>query len=133
MDTHTATTVLGLVNSTVQAAKNAVDLAKNSKDSELKQKLSDVIDGLLELKIKVLDLEESNRSLQQRLDKRQEVVRESEFGYWFKVGETGPLCPKCYEGTNKLVYLPPSEAWNGGIRRHCRICSATYWEKPMDI
>ena len=135
MDIHpsVATAALSLINSTVQTAKTAVELAKNSKNSSLKETVGEVLDGILDLKIKVIELEEENRELKLKLSNKEALERKGEFGYWFKVGEDAPLCPKCYEGDGKLVYLPKPEPWSGGIRRDCRVCRYTTWEQPMDL
>jgi hypothetical protein len=131
MDINVASTAIGLINSTVQTAKTAIELAKHSKDSDLRNSVSEVLNHILDLKAKVLELDEENRSLKQQMSARSELERRSEFGYWFKHGETDPLCPKCYEGSGKLVYLPKAETWSGGIRRDCRICGDITWEVPM--
>jgi hypothetical protein len=128
-----ATAALSLINSTVQTAKTAVELAKKSKDSSLKETVGEVLNGILDLKIKVLDLEEENRELKHRLSKQDELERKGEFGYWFKKGQTDPLCPKCYEGDGKEIYLPKSEPWSGGMRRICKVCRSITWEQPMDL
>jgi hypothetical protein len=135
MDIHpsVASAALSLINSTVQTAKTAVELAKNSKDSSLKESVGEVLNGILDLKIKVLDLEGENRELKLKLSNQEALERKGEFGYWFKNGETDPLCPKCYEGDGKLVYLRKPEPWSGGIRRDCRVCGSTTWEQPMDL
>jgi hypothetical protein len=132
MDISTASTALGLINSTVQTAKTAIELAKHSKDSDLKNSVSAVLDQILDLKAKILELDEENRSLHHQLATRTKVMRGVDFGYWFKPGETDPLCPKCYEGGGKLVYLSKPRTLNGGVRRDCRICGDTTWEVPKE-
>jgi hypothetical protein len=129
----TATTALGLANSAVSAVKSAYELTKKTSDMELKHQMSTVMDTVLDLKAKIIELDEENRTLREQLGQKDKIVRGGEFGYWFKEGETDPLCPKCYEESSKTIYLPASEPWSGGIRRHCRVCSAYYWEKPMDL
>jgi len=131
MDISVASTAIGLINSTVQTAKTAIELAKHTKDSDLRNSVSEVLDHILDLKAKVLELDEENRWLKQQISARAELERRGEFGYWFKRGETDPLCPRCYEGSGKLVYLPKAETWSGGIRRDCRICGDITWEVPM--
>ena len=126
-----ASTALGLINSTVQTAKTAIELAKHSKDHDLKNSVSAILDQILDLKAKILELDEENRSLHQRIATHADVERKGDFGYWFKRGETDPLCPKCYEGSGKITYLPKPETWSGGVRRDCRICGDTTWEVPM--
>jgi hypothetical protein len=48
--------------------------------------------------VKVYELAEENRSLRELLDQKASIKRDPQFGYWFKEGETEPLCLKCYEG-----------------------------------
>jgi len=126
----TDSSVADFVNSTVSSAKNAVELAKNSKDSALKEKVSEVFDGVLDLKRAMLDLEDENRSLRGKLAERQKLKRDPLFGYWFKDGESDPLCPKCFEGDEKIVYLPPVVEWaNGSLHRRCRVCNSDHTER----
>jgi hypothetical protein len=129
IDPHGAATVLGLANSTIAAAKTLVDLAKSSANHELKNQVSDVLSNVLEMKIKILELDEENRSLREKLKQKGNMRRESSTGFYFKEGETDPLCPKCYEGTDKLIYLPASEPWSRGVRRTCRECRSHLWER----
>jgi hypothetical protein len=117
----------------VQSIKTAIELAKTSKDSDLKQTISEVFDGILDLKSKVLDLEEENRKLRITIAEKASIKRSDVFGYYFKEDEISPLCPKCYESDAKLAYLSNAGPWNDGIRRDCRICNETYWEKPMAL
>lgn len=132
MDLNTASTTISLINSTVQTAKTAIELAKHTKDSNLRTSVSEILDQILDLKAKVLDLDEENRSLKQQLSAQAQLERRVEFGYWFKPGETDPLCPKCYEGSGKLVYLPKAEPSSEGISRECRVCGDITWEKTSD-
>jgi hypothetical protein len=126
-------TTTQLVGGLIASAKSSLDLAKASSNHELKASISDLYDSLLDVKARVLELDEENRALKQRLGQAASVKRDETFGYWFKDGETSPLCPKCYEESGKTIYLPPSEPWSGGIRRDCRVCDSTYWEKPMNL
>ena len=87
-----------------------------------------MLDGILDLKITVLDLEEENRNLKTRLTAKENIKRDPKSGFWFKEGETEPLCPKCYEGpTNAVVYLTPHRSSQyTSYTRECRICSEQY-------
>jgi hypothetical protein len=75
MNPHVASTALTLVNSTVQSLKTAIELAKTSKDSDLKQTISEVFNGVLDLKSKVLDLEEENRTLRIAIAEKAAIKR----------------------------------------------------------
>lgn len=133
LDPHSAAGAVGLANSALSAVKSAFELGKKTSDFDLKKHLHTALDDVLELKLKVHELAEENRILRERLEQKDSITRSGEMGYWFKEGETDPLCPKCYEESGKQVYLPPPQPWSGGIRRDCRVCSEVYWEKPMNL
>jgi len=87
------------------------------------------LSNVLEMKIKILELDEENRKLKEQLNQKGSIKRESRTGFYFKdEAMDDPLCPKCYEGDGKLIYLPASERWSGGIRRVCRECHSYLWE-----
>lgn len=125
-----------VIGSAVSTAKNAVELAKETSNRELKSAVNEVLDAVLDAKVKVHDLGDENRSLRQRiaeleaqLDVRAKVKRDPEFGYWFKQDETDPLCPKCYEGQSKVSYLSPLV----GRTRTCRVCGWIIVEKQSQV
>ena len=123
---------LSAVNSAIASVKNARDIAKQSQNADVKNAVLEVYDAVIDLKDKVLQLDEENRKLREKLSQRENVKRNPQFGYYFKEGESNePLCPKCYEGTDKLIYLPHTRNVNGGLRRDCRECGFAYWEKPI--
>ena len=125
---QSANTVLNLVNSTVTAAKSAVELAKKSKDSELRDRVSEVLDGILDLKSTVLSLEDEIRELKAKAAERGTISRNAEFGYWYREGESEPLCPRCYEGSDKVVYLAPLRSGS----RKCRVCGWHFSESSSN-
>jgi hypothetical protein len=124
--------VASLVSNVLSSAKAAKELAKQSGDSALKEQIGELIDSVLEVKQRVLELDEENRSLRQQLAKKAAVRRDPQFGYYFAEGDADPFCPKCYESSAKLVHLTQSEPWSGGIRRNCRECRDTFWEVQMN-
>jgi len=67
IDPHSAATALGIANSAISSVKSALDLAKNVQDRDLKRELSNVMDNVLDLKAKVLELDEENRNLRRSL------------------------------------------------------------------
>jgi hypothetical protein len=123
--------VASLVSNVLSSAKAAKELAKQSGDSALKEQIGDLIDSVLEVKQRVLELDEENRSLRQQLAKKAAVRRDPQFGYYFAECDPDPLCPKCYESSNKLIHLPHSQTWSGGVRRDCLECQSTFWEVEM--
>lgn len=133
IDSHSAAAAVGLANSALSAVKSAFELGKKTTDLDLKHELNSAVDSVLELKIKVHELADENRELRNLLAQKGKITRTGEHGFWFRDGESDPLCPKCYEDTGKTIYLTPAEPWNGGIRRDCKVCDHMYMEKPMNF
>jgi hypothetical protein len=84
----------------------------------------------------ILQLQKENMELRQALDAAESKLRirdsiEKGGPLFYKRGETEPLCPVCWQRDAKVVYLPPSYTWNGGVRRDCQVCRQTSWEVPM--
>lgn len=131
IDPHSAAAAVGLANSAFSSVKTALDLAKKTSDRDLKSEIGFALDNVLELKVKVYELAEENRSLREQLNQKAKIGRNSEFGYYFAEGDPDPLCPKCYEANGKLIHLPASKPWSNGIRRDCIECRQTFWERNM--
>jgi rubredoxin len=112
--------------SSVRAAK---ELAKDSSDTELKERIAEVYDSFLDIKDRVLDLDLENRTLKEQLAKRATFKRTSEFGYYFADGDPDPYCPKCYEGAGKEIHLRKAIHTSGGrVTRGCRECGYSFIE-----
>jgi len=124
----TATTALGLANSAVSAVKSAYELSKKTSDLDLKHQINNVMDSVLDLKAKVIELDEENRTLRKQLEQKENIKREHKHGFWLKDGETQPLCPRCYEGENhSVVYLSSAKFTQGlGYLRRCHVCGCSF-------
>jgi hypothetical protein len=99
IDIQSATPILGLFNSAVSATRSAVEIAKKTKDS-----------------------------MRAKVTPRETIHRDARNGYFFKEGDTEPLCPKCYEGTDRPIHLLPLISG----KRKCPECSSTYNEGGSD-
>jgi hypothetical protein len=126
-----------LVTTTIVAAQQAYDLAGQSHDADLQQKISEIYDLVLILNRQLDVLEEENRDLKlqvavrdRQLAEKQKVMatRKGVFGYWFKEGETDPLCPVCCERDDTVSYLSQVQHVPQGSRRVCAVCQAVFWE-----
>jgi len=83
----TGATVVQVVSSTIATLKNARDLAKDSKDNELKGVIGDAFDSLLDLKERILALDEENRELKAQLATKAFFTNPvSPFGYIIREG-----------------------------------------------
>jgi len=138
-------TTTQLVSGLVASAKNALELAKSSSDLALKASISELYDSLLDVKGRVVDLDEENRKLRAQLALMDEVVGPfNPHGYFYKKTDEAkekPLCPKCWQSQpSKISFMSPLTAgWRkcvvcGFIRRKSHPNSASqpnnlnYWE-----
>lgn len=138
MNFTTAATATGLVNSAIGILKSARELAKDASDIELKEKISDVYDVLLELKELTLKFDDENRELKARLAAEAAYVGPTApHGYYYAASDEKqehPLCPKCYQSKpSQKGFLENREEWNGGARRICKLCRHAIYEEPMDL
>lgn len=136
MNLGVAATTAQIVADVVGTVKAARDLAKATGNRELKEKIGEAYDGLLDLRQRLLDLDDENRQLRAELAKKVEIDGpRPPFGYFFdKSHPDSPLCPKCYQSKeSRLSYMGPAVPWNRGVRRDCRICGFTIFEKEMDL
>jgi hypothetical protein len=135
MDATSAVTTLALVNGAIDAAKKSVGLVKDVNNHELKLQVSEVLNSILDLKVRILDLDEENRTLKAELQKEAEIEGPNPpFGYFFsKLHPDKPLCPKCYQSeARRLSFMTEPFPFSYGIRRDCRLCRHTIWEKQPD-
>jgi hypothetical protein len=121
-------TVTSLVNSALSSVRAAKELAKDSSDTVVKERIAEVFDSFLNIKDRILALDEENRALKEQLAKRAAFKRNSEFGYYFAEGDPDPYCPKCYEGAGKEIHLPKASDRAGGLMRVRRVCQHLFIE-----
>ncbi|MGA9669974.1 MAG: hypothetical protein WBQ94_12245 [Terracidiphilus sp.] len=127
-------TAAQLVSGVVSTAKTARDLAKDSSNHELKAIISELYDAVLDVKGRVLDLDEDNRRLKEELARKDEIVGPLDpHGYFFRKDKPDqPLCPKCIQSQPpNLVFLSPVRNINGGTRRSCVVCRYFHNETPL--
>jgi hypothetical protein len=84
----------------------------------------------------VAQLQQENVELRKALDASEGKLRlrdsiEKRGTLFYKHSESDPICPVCWQRDERIVYLPPSYQWSGGIRRDCQVCHETSWEVPM--
>lgn len=127
-----ALTTVQIVSGLAASAKSAVDLAKSTSNNELKGAVSELYDSVLDVKARVLELDEKVRSLKAQLAQREEIEGpDAKFGYFhFKSKPNEPLCPKCYQSVpSKVVNMGPRDQRAGGIMRFCPVCNFNVTEE----
>jgi hypothetical protein len=128
-DASTATQLLGTA---VSIVKNARDLAKDSSNHELKTVISDAYDAVLNLKEKLLALDEENRQLKAQLAKRDSLVGPiPPYGYVYRADDKGhdnPMCPKCFQekGHESFMTKFRNVSMPG---RQCSVCQLSIHER----
>lgn len=121
-----ALTTVQIVSGLASSAKNAVDLAKVTSNNELKGAVSELYDSVLDVKARVLDLDEENRSLKAQLAQRGQIEGPDEkLGYFhFRSEPDKPLCPRCYQSIpSKVVYMGPRREQGSYVKRLCPVCN----------
>ena len=121
-----ASTAVGLVNGTISLLKDAKQAAKSSQDHELKEKVSEVYDEILNLKEAVSNLAKENEDLRRQLTERAKVKWDGKIGAYFAEGDPDPFCPACFDGNSKLVRLTPVFARSGSSevwKYDCGVCN----------
>jgi hypothetical protein len=126
-----------IVAGAVASARNAVELAKASSSHELKAAVSELYDSLLDVKARVLDLDEENRALRAAATEAAKYVGPiAPHGYFFSVESMeDPLCPKCFQARSRIISFmkAPDYAGNGRYSRQCPICFHTHHDNGAGL
>jgi hypothetical protein len=134
-----AAAAMQILNNALGALKATKERAKGSKDTELKEQISNLYDELLSLKEALMRLGDENDGLRQKIGRieaaqseKPEARRVGSAVYYY-LGEKGPYCQVCYNGKpERLVLLPEAHEWSGGLRRTCALCKTHFYDKPID-
>lgn len=121
-----ASTAVSIVNGTIGLLKEARESAKRSDDHDLKDKLSEVFDSVLELKEVIGNLRDENAELRKRLDTRANLKWNSEQKLYFADGDPDPFCPACFELNGTQIRLQPVVDQSQLFRYDCKVCKNFY-------
>ena len=139
MNFPTVVSTAGLINSAIGAIKSARELAKDTSDGELKEKIGAAYETLLDLREHALTLDEENRRLKAQLAEKAAYFGPiAPHGYYFAAEDQNaqqhPLCPSCFQSKPQQIgFMDEAKPWNGGVRRSCKLCGKSVYEKPMDL
>jgi len=120
-----------LVGALVAAARNAFEFARQSTDDNLKHAVGDLYNASLDVKGRVLELEEENRNLRTRLAQQDQSVApdKTKERPLFSSRTDLHLCPNCLKSTpSTSVFLIPSRGPNGGVLLSCSVCGYSLGE-----
>jgi hypothetical protein len=116
----------------LSTVKQISELVKKYNDLELMKEIVTLQTEVFDLQRENLRLETELSNLQRSLQVGKAMVMRPPFGYYYRDGDEIPFCPGCWENDTKQIHLPDAEPWSGGVRRDCRVCGYTYWEKPSE-
>jgi hypothetical protein len=115
----------------IQGVKEVAELVRKYNDLPLYEKIVHLQAQVLDLTTERAALKDETETLRDRLRERSRTVFRNPY-YYFE-GDDTPLCPRCYETSNRemRVHLthPASEMMNG-FGRVCRNCKWFYLEGP---
>lgn len=112
--------------------KDISALVKKYNDLELMKQIVDLQTQVFELQQDNLRLQKELSDFKKSNEEESSMVSRPPLNYYYRGGDPVPFCPTCWEHSKKQIHLPEPEPWSGGVRRDCRVCKQTYWEKPMD-
>lgn len=132
-----ASFALTLTTKATDALNALRERSQRSKDLDIKDQISTLYDIVLELKEVISRLSDENKQLKKQLEHPVEVPELRSVGdthyYYLGGGTDGPYCQTCYVVNKRLVKLPRSDNWSGGVRRDCPVCRGTFWEVRMQL
>jgi len=122
-----------LLANAMKALDSLREQAKGSKDTALKENISNLYDNLLDLKAAVIRVEEENSELRRALAQQAErppepQPREVGNAIYYFVGDKGPYCQPCYDVNHRLALLSPQAEYAGGRGRKCEACKTVFFE-----
>ena len=127
---ETIATTASLIGTAISSAKNARDLAKETDDIKLKETVSEVYDNLLDLKARILSLDDDNRKLKAELAQKAAYIGPvPPSGYFYAESDREamqhPVCPRCFQSSpQQIAYMTePIPLQGGGRRRRCLLCN----------
>lgn len=113
----------------ITAAKELANAVKKYNDVPLMNQVFELQSALLELQQEKMELRKALDAAESKLRARDKIEKRGQLFY--KRDDPEPICPVCWQRDERIVYLPQSQEWNGGIRRDCRVCKEVIWEVPM--
>jgi hypothetical protein len=117
--------------SVVHGAKEIAELVKKYNDIPLYQKIVELQGQVVELATERLELFSKNQELTGKLALRNKT--EFRNPYYYQEGDEIPLCPTCYDNSSgeKRIHLThPSNDYDSGHGRYCRVCKHVIIEGP---
>ena len=85
-----------------EEAKTAANILKEAGKIEEYKQILDLLDKLLELQKRCVDLEAENKSLKEKFEVKEKLVYRNN-SYWIE--DDGPYCSRCWEKNKDLMRM----------------------------
>jgi len=118
-------TTLGLAKTTSDLIKDALAIARNSKDADLAQKLIDLYSDFVLLVETNQELRNEVLQLKNRLQLKAAMAFKAPF--YYQEGDLTPYCPTCYEKDNRAIHLICYDS-GVGVRWFCEPCKQEFYK-----
>ncbi len=134
-DAASVVTILGTINQAIGLGRILRDSEKAFDKAELRIKMSELIDRLVDAKEQLQTNREENielrseiLNLKEQIGKRNDIVFEKNKYYLKKSdgAKDGPYCQKCFDKDEKLIRLQKEEVPGYPSHWHCTTCNMTY-------
>jgi hypothetical protein len=113
---------IGAITAGISSIKLAIDIAKELKgatsaikDAEVKLKIAELLEAMVEVKIQLVDAQDENLELKQIIKKLEESLASQDEvvfrdGYYYSADvqegkPEGPFCPNCFSSKKQLFLL----------------------------
>jgi hypothetical protein len=111
----------------VNAAKEVYNAVQKYNDVPLMKQVVELQQAVLDLQAELIELRKELADALAKLDVRHSMHKRGE--YFYKDGDEEPYCPRCWQGDNKLVYLPAVKTSPAiGAFRRCIVCKENFNE-----
>jgi hypothetical protein len=114
----------------INTTKEVLKAVQKYNDVELMNKVYTLQAALLELQGENIELRKQLDEAHATLAIRQSIRKRGE--YFYKDSEQEPLCPKCWQQDEKLVYLSALKTAHWGKFRACIVCRSNFTEEKYD-
>jgi hypothetical protein len=112
--------------------KQIREIIKKANDRELVRLVLDLQKEVFALESEYLKVNAELLKLKREADLRRKMHLCPPSYYYFQDGDDVPFCPVCWESRGKAIHLRPQSHAESGVRRECRVCKQTFWEKAAD-
>ena len=133
MDISSVNAALEIISKVSKGLNSVRERAKTSKDSDLKESISNLYDDFIDLKAVIVNLTDENAELRQKIARtsnstpKPQIRTVGQTNYYY-VGEDGPYCQPCYDKDKRLAVLSPLQQNPVGDGRKCNVCTQFFYE-----